>query len=128
MWCRADEQEIQRYTQNRTHWEESLAIAREISEKEANKNWALTERPNQLGKPVIYGQVVQLQHVRSKKFLTACQRTLAEVDKDCIKLELRTEGSQNSWFSLEPRFKFRQAGTGVFEGDQVGRGGYGGNA
>lgn len=49
------------YEAEKVRWDENMAIAREMCDKEANKNWALTSMPDQLGKPVIYGQIVQFQ-------------------------------------------------------------------
>jgi len=53
-------------------------------EEEANE--AVIRRAEEDGQLVVYGQPIQLQHLRSGKFLTAKSKTLADMDKTSIKV------------------------------------------
>ena len=67
---------------------------------------------------VLYGGVVQLQHVRSGGFLTA-RNEQAEVNKATLKLEVDPAGSSYSFFRIMPRFKIRQEGGLIYFHDQI---------
>jgi uncharacterized membrane protein YgcG len=86
-------------------------------EKEKNENFCKMQGP------VMYGQVVQLRHVRTGKFLTVqCHDgsvELADIEKECFKVELSAMGSEGSWFSLRPRNKSRTSAGNVYIGDPV---------
>ena len=70
---------------------------------------------------VLYGSVVQLQHVKSGKFLVSVPRAPAVVEKDtgCMRIALDANGSDGAWFKFQPRFKIKSEGGGVNMGDQV---------
>jgi len=54
---------------------------------------------------VSFGQAVQLQHVKSGRFLTVCSKEVADLESSCQKVVLRPLGSQESWWILRPRYK-----------------------
>ena len=56
------------------------------------------------GQTVMYGQVVQLQHEMSGKFVTLNRRSAADHEKDSLKVALDPTGDEGSWFQLMPRF------------------------
>lgn len=60
------------------------------------------------GTEVMYGQAVQLLHVRSGKYLTARSRRLSTTEKECTLLELDMDGDEHSLFNLLPRYKHRR--------------------
>ncbi|RHY74955.1 hypothetical protein DYB38_000480 [Aphanomyces astaci] len=53
---------------------------------ESDLNATVCRRTGDDGQVVLYGQTIQLQHVRSGKFLTSRVKTLADVDKTCMKV------------------------------------------
>ena len=63
-----------------------------------------------LGTEVMYGQAVQLLHLRSGKYLTARSRRLSVTEKECTLLELDVDGDEYSLFNLLPRYKHRRYG------------------
>jgi hypothetical protein len=68
--------------------------------------------------PIIYGQTIQLQHVKSGCFVTLAPRQIAEVERDCMKIVLDPSGNDGSWFKIHPRFKTRSEGATVYHFDQ----------
>eukprot|EP00004_Rigifila_ramosa_P001596 TRINITY_DN1154_c0_g1_i2.p1 TRINITY_DN1154_c0_g1~~TRINITY_DN1154_c0_g1_i2.p1 ORF type:complete len:2503 (+),score=673.94 TRINITY_DN1154_c0_g1_i2:327-7511(+) len=71
------------------------------------------------GARVSYGDVIQLMHVKSGKFLTVLPKVLAELDKEASRLSLEDGGSTNAWLKIMPRFKLRSEGDNVYLGDLV---------
>lgn len=66
-----------------------------------------------------YGDTVQLQHVKSGKFLSMAPKKVAKIRKDCLVVDLLHGGSESSWFQVLPRFKVRAEGAPIFAGDQI---------
>jgi len=66
---------------------------------------------------IIYGQVLQLRHCNTGKFLNAESYT-ANMEKDCLLLSL-SEGSSSCHFKIFPRYKVRNEGSEVLYGDQI---------
>ena len=71
-----------------------------------------------------YGQVLQLRHKKSGKFLTVAPRAVAQIEKDTLRCFLPTgagakPGSSYSWFTVLPRYRMRQRGDLVECNDQV---------
>ncbi|CAI5476347.1 unnamed protein product, partial [Closterium sp. Yama58-4] len=69
-----------------------------------------------VGSPVLYGQVVQLMHVSSHKFLTV-KRTQSELEKSHLKVVLQKGGDMGSWFCVTPTYKIKREGEHVAFGD-----------
>ncbi|CAI5497159.1 unnamed protein product [Closterium sp. Naga37s-1] len=69
-----------------------------------------------VGSPVLYGQVVQLLHVSSHKFLTV-KRTQSELEKSHLKVVLQKGGDMGSWFCVTPTYKIKREGEHVAFGD-----------
>jgi hypothetical protein len=55
-----------------------------------------------VGTPVVYGDVVQLKHVRSGKFLTASDSSVSISEPENFVIYLADSASTLSWFSLNP--------------------------
>ncbi|RLO12028.1 hypothetical protein DYB28_001141, partial [Aphanomyces astaci] len=79
---------------------------------ESDLNATVCRRTGDDGQVVLYGQTIQLQHVRSGKFLTSRVKTLAD-------LTLQEEGSTKCWFTFLPRYKTRSVGSSVEFNDAV---------
>lgn len=57
-----------------------------------------------LGKPVTYGDVIQLRHVKSNKFLTVSPiLALAKDEKENLRVSLERYGDSTSWLEIIPR-------------------------
>ena len=87
---------------------DQLKYMREKAVREQEKNVHLMES----SQPVTYGMIVQIQHLKTGKFLCNVPNQLAEVQSECMKVGL-TEGSEEAWFKLLPRFKIRSEGQSV---------------
>jgi hypothetical protein len=83
-------------------------------EREQNR----IEFERSIGKEVMYGQAIQLMHLKSKKFLTITRES-AELQKDCVRLTLDEQGNANSVFFVMPYYKFRTEGQKVIVNDQI---------
>lgn len=88
-----------------------------ISLAEAEKSRNLAELAAPSGRQARYGQVVQLQHVSTGKFLSA-KNTPAKVAHDCLGLFLGN-GDASVYFELLPRYKVRAEGGPVLFNDVV---------
>jgi hypothetical protein len=69
--------------------------------------------------PCRYGNVYQLQHVKSGRFLTLLPGVSAAVDRDRMRVELVAGGNDGSHFRVEPMLKMRPVGSSVFVGDRL---------
>jgi hypothetical protein len=63
--------------------------------------------------PLHYNDKVQLQHMKSSKFLTLQENSVAELDPMCLKLFL-SEGTEGSLFAIMGLYKIQIAGSPVF--------------
>ena len=66
-----------------------------------------------------YGQVIQLMHNKTGKYVTANTKRVAVAEKDCQFAGLDDGGSAYSWFTILPRFKMRSLGDEVETSDCV---------
>lgn len=71
-----------------------------------------------MGEPVQYGQVIQLLHVSTQKFLTI-KRTAADVERGALKVVLFEGGTQGSWFNLMSGFRTKMEGDKCLFGDII---------
>ena len=71
----------------------------ESAEEAANARTVLAAA----GQPALYGQAVELRHVRGGKFVTVRERALAPLEPNCLRVELDEEGGAGCWLSLLPR-------------------------
>ena len=70
------------------------------------------------GLPLTFGLVVQLQHVKSGKFLTAQSTQVADDDPECMRCELDA-GSGASHFEVAPVWRIQGDGSAVFSSNRV---------
>jgi len=102
--------------------EMQLKYVRERATREHEENLEFIKehaRGNVADMTVRYGQVVQLQHVSSGKFLIADFKQVARLRKDCLMVLLKEKGDEGSWFQITPRYKVRVEGGPVYTGDQL---------
>ncbi|KCV71988.1 hypothetical protein H696_01395 [Fonticula alba] len=78
-----------------------------------------SEESSFLGAPVVYGQQLQLRHVKSHKYLAAERRLPALLEKNSMRITFDEFGSEGCWFTIMPAFKLRSLGDQVMVGDQV---------
>jgi hypothetical protein len=94
-----------------------FAVKKDKREKKRNADVMKTFFDNQ--RDFCFGNVCQLQHVKTGKFVTAFSRTLAKMDKDAYRVQLVEHGDEGSWFQLSPLFKYRVQGKPIYHNDQI---------
>lgn len=62
-----------------------------------------------VGEAIIYGQVVQLRHMASGKFVTI-RRTAAEVERGALQVVLEDGGMEGSWFQVFSGYRWGGVG------------------
>ena len=65
---------------------------------------------HKMGNHVVFGEVIQLKHVKSKKYLTVKDKVLARDERENTAVHLSTEGNMCSWMQLLPRYKIDREG------------------
>lgn len=77
-----------------------LATLERIKDKEVAMNKKAMQ--SKLGQVIKYGDVVQLLHIRSQKFLTVSRTATAKVEPENFQVILQKGASTLSWFTLTP--------------------------
>ena len=71
------------------------------------------------GDPVLFGDVIQLMHVKSGKYLTVLDSELANDEKENMKLVLLPYGNSLSWIRVSPRYKINREGDRILSETEV---------
>jgi inositol 1,4,5-triphosphate receptor type 3 len=79
---------------------EDYDALKRIMGKEEVMNVRLLE--NRIGHPVLYGEAIQLLHMRSGKMLTVSREETAKTEPENFRIYLSEERTPNSWFKMSP--------------------------
>ena len=74
-------------------------------------------KPNPNSSQVHYGETIQLLHAKSGKFLKLVPKYRAQAI-GCYQVVIDARGSEDSWLSLRPQFKYQIEGAAVVNHDR----------
>ncbi|XP_055955374.1 inositol 1,4,5-trisphosphate receptor type 1 [Patella vulgata] len=94
-----------------------LAQAKLAAEAENADNNA--EQKRQLGKKVRYGEIVQLKHVFTNKYIHMCTSQTSQKDKNNMMIMLQDFNAKNAQFRILPQYKVKSEGEVVQIYDQI---------
>lgn len=94
-----------------------LKALRSAAQKEREQND--TEAKARRGKTVQYGELIQLKHVKSRKYITVNRNEAARVERTAFRVYLDGEGNDGSAMYIEPFLKIRSNGDRVVVGDKI---------
>ena len=68
---------------------------------------------NKTGINVVFGDVIQLFHVKSMKYLKVLNGKLAKDERENMRIALDSHGDSSSWIQLLPRYKIHREGDNI---------------
>eukprot|EP01040_Poterioochromonas_malhamensis_P001446 gene1446-1534_t len=72
-----------------------------------------------LGQTVVFGDIIQLYHVKSGKYLKVIPDQLAKDERENIRIVLDSKGSSYSWMQVCPRYKIDRDGDRVLNNSEI---------
>jgi hypothetical protein len=93
---------------NRVITKEQLSQLRRAALNEQRLNEKLMNI--KIGKPVAFGDAIQLRHVKSRKFLTVSANALAKDERENMKITVETDGDSLSCLGFIPKQRFEREG------------------
>ena len=72
-----------------------------------------------VGKAVNFGDVIQLFHLKSRKYLIVNPKELATVERENSRVYLDASGNVHSWIQFMPRFKIDKEGDRILGNSEV---------
>uniref|UniRef100_K1QLV5 Inositol 1,4,5-trisphosphate receptor n=1 Tax=Magallana gigas TaxID=29159 RepID=K1QLV5_MAGGI len=86
-----------------------------VAENEDN----VLEQKRQQGKKVLYGQVIQLRHLFTNKYIHVSTTKTSNTETNNMAVELLAENAKHAQFRIMPRYKVKAEGDVVQVDDQV---------
>ncbi|XP_061178320.1 inositol 1,4,5-trisphosphate receptor type 2-like [Saccostrea echinata] len=86
---------------------------------EAENDDNILEQKRQQGKKVLYGQIIQLRHLFTNKYIHVSTTKTSDTETNNMAVELKEENSKHALFRLMPRYKVKAEGDVVQVDDQV---------
>ncbi|XP_077867819.1 inositol 1,4,5-trisphosphate-gated calcium channel ITPR2-like, partial [Saccoglossus kowalevskii] len=96
---------------------ENLPELKRLSEKEMSENEK--EQARQLHTPVKYGQIIQLKHVFTKKYIHVSTTHTSNTEHSNMRVELLDHHAKKAQFRIMPRYKVKSEGDTVQVDDQI---------
>lgn len=96
----------------------TLARLRTYEDRAKTEEQQNVELAKSSRRPLYYGDVVQLQHVRTKRYVSVRNKVPAALQRTSRQVQLQV-GSATSWLRLTPFFKHKIQGQPVALGEQV---------
>jgi hypothetical protein len=105
-----------------------VAAERDVAELEAKRFFKQAradlinntqEQGRQTGKPLIFGDTIQLRHLFTNMFVRADTSGTASLEYSGLAVRLADESDRACLFRIMPRFKVRAIGDEVHSGDQI---------
>ncbi|KAI0220817.1 Inositol 1,4,5-trisphosphate receptor type 3 [Lamellibrachia satsuma] len=79
----------------------------------------ISEQQRQLGKKVLYGQVIELRHVFSGLYVHVNTTRTSHTELSCMQVQLSRDPDKHAQFRILPRYKVKSEGDLVHVKDQV---------
>ena len=86
-----------------------------VNEKRLNEKLMTMKK----GKPVAFGDVIQLQHVKSKTFMTVSMMVLAKQERENMRVGLEKQGSSECCLIFSPKFKHDREGQPISNNSEL---------
>jgi hypothetical protein len=98
----------------------SREVLSQLFKAAANEN-RLNEKlmEMKLGKAINYGDIIQLKHVQSGKFLSVSDHILAKQERENLRVSLQEKGSANCYLVFVPKFKYDREGQTISDTTEV---------